>query len=305
MITIFCNPRPFKGFYKITQTNTIKNWKSVLPDAQIILLEDEEGTTRSIAKKFNTDYIGNLKKNKYGTPLLNDVFEKVAKMARFDTIAQVNIDILLFPDFLRTISRLKKLLPEFFMVGQRWDLDIDEALNFGKGWERKLKDMVKKNGAFHPATGSDYWVFSKGVNRSIPPFIVGRPAADGWFISDSLRKNIPVIDTTETVMIVHQNHPRNDSDQIYIKEKKINAKVYKDSTSTTNKGMRYCTLFDATHVFTETGLAKKKYSPWEYILKQIIYSRYYPELIKINKGFWMVIHRLLSPILNWYYRLEK
>jgi len=46
MITIFSNPRSFTGPFKILQYNAIRSWKYLHPDVQIILFEDEEGTTK-------------------------------------------------------------------------------------------------------------------------------------------------------------------------------------------------------------------------------------------------------------------
>ena len=53
MITVFSNPRPFKGPLKMMQYNAIRSWLHLHPDVQIILFEDEEETTQKIAKELN------------------------------------------------------------------------------------------------------------------------------------------------------------------------------------------------------------------------------------------------------------
>lgn len=301
MITIFCNPRPFKGFYKITQINTIKNWKKVIPGVQIILVEDEEGTTKKISQEFKTDYIGNIKLNKYGTPLLDDTFEKIKRKAKFEIIAQINIDILLFPDFIEAVFKLKNKLNNFYMVGQRWDLDIDSPINFNdKKWQKKLHNKIYKFGSYHPAAGSDYWVFSNGIDFKVPPFIVGRPSADNWLIYKNLKLDIPVVDSSELVTIVHQNHPRKDSDSNYIIEKKINEKIYKKSIGSNRKEIVYLDLTDSTHKLTKKGLEKKKNNIFISIKKMIVYARYYPIMVKDNKVFWKLIIKIINPIIDYY-----
>jgi len=50
MITLFSSPRPFRGHFDIIQRNAILSWKSVMPGCEIILFEDEEGTTKKVAE---------------------------------------------------------------------------------------------------------------------------------------------------------------------------------------------------------------------------------------------------------------
>jgi len=60
MITIFSNPRSFTGPFKILQYNAIRSWKYLHPDVQIILFEDEEGTTKKVAHELSIQYVEDL-----------------------------------------------------------------------------------------------------------------------------------------------------------------------------------------------------------------------------------------------------
>ena len=77
MITIFSNPRPFNGPFDLIQQNAIKSWKHLNSKVQIILFEDEEGTTKKIANELHVDLITDVKTNEFGTPLIDGVFEKI------------------------------------------------------------------------------------------------------------------------------------------------------------------------------------------------------------------------------------
>ena len=93
------------------------------------------------------------------------------------------------------------------MVGQRWDLEVKEKINFDEvNWGKKLGDRITKEGKLHPLSGSDYWVFPRELSFNLPPFVVGRPGIDSWLIYKARVLKIPVIDATEVVTIIHQNH---------------------------------------------------------------------------------------------------
>ena len=59
------------------------------------------------------------------------------------------------------------------MVGQRWDVRIDEPLDFSPGWDQRLRGCVKKSGRLHGKTGIDYFVHAKHAFGEIPPFVIG------------------------------------------------------------------------------------------------------------------------------------
>ena len=210
MITIFSNPRPFTGPFDIIQQNAIRSWKQIKPEVQIILFEDEEGTTKKIANELHVDLITNVKTNEFGTPLIDGVFEKIKEYAKFDIVAQVNADIILSNDFVKTINKVCLLLEKnpFLMVGRRWDLDVKKAIKFDSQgmWFQKLINRLPIEGKLHGMSGIDYWIFRKDYLFDPPPFVVGRPGFDSWLVYKARSNKIPVIDATELITIIHQNH---------------------------------------------------------------------------------------------------
>jgi len=253
MLTIFSNPRPFRGIFGIIQRNAIKSWTLLWPKCEIILFEDEEKTTSKIAKEFGVQCITDVKCNEFGTPLLSDVFAKIQKIANFEIIAQVNTDVILMSDFLEAVRRLKEYLKEqpFLMVGRRWDLEIKELINFNETkWEQKLGDRVTKAGKLHPLSGSDYWVFPRDLSFNPPPFVVGRPGIDSWLIYKARTLKIPVVDATESITIIHQTHnyPRKKQSFFEI-EKKRNLKLAGGFS-------HMCTLRDADWILTPQSLKR-------------------------------------------------
>lgn len=93
------------------------------------------------------------------------------------------------------------------MVGQRWDLDVTAPLDFtAPDWENALRHRAHTQGRLHPPSGIDYFVFPRGLWGAIPPFALGRTAWDQWLIFRALQRRASVIDATQVVCAVHQNH---------------------------------------------------------------------------------------------------
>jgi len=186
------------------QRNAIRSWIRLRPTCDIVLLGDEEGTAE-IAREFGLHHISFVARNQYGTPLLNSIFEQAQAVSKHRLLAYVNADIILFNDFLSSARRIP--FRRFLMVGQRWDLRLEEPLNFSDpAWERKLRDRVRSEGNLLNRSGIDYFVFKAGLWNEIPPFAVGRTAWDTWLIHGARARGAAVVDATAAVTIVHQNH---------------------------------------------------------------------------------------------------
>lgn len=204
MLTIFSIPKPFQGHIAVIQRNAIQSWTRLHPDCEIILCGDDDGV-REAAGKFRTRHIPGVTRNDFGTPLLDSVFESVEREARRPLLCYVNADIILRKDFLAAVQSIS--FGKFLMVGQRWDVDLKEAIDFADdGWDGPLEQLRTRQGVLHPPTGIDYFVFRRGTVGRLPPFAVGRPGWDNWFIYRARSLGIPVVDATRVTSVIHQNH---------------------------------------------------------------------------------------------------
>lgn len=209
MITIFSTPRPFTGEFNQIQRNAIQSWMRLDRGCQIVLVNDEESTTEAVAEEFGIELIKDFQCNEFGTPLLDHVFAQVRSRARFDVLAHVNTDILLFPDFVDTICRYVEQAQgqEFLLLGRRWNLDIVENIDFERDdWSTMLLSRTKSEGFLHSLNGMDYWVFPKAASIYPPSFCVGRPGMDSWLVFHAKSHKIPVLDATGAITIIHQQH---------------------------------------------------------------------------------------------------
>lgn len=282
MITIFSNPRPFKGIFDSLQRNSIKSWLQLYPPCEIILFNDEENTTIKIAEEFGIKCITDVKTNEFHTPLLNNTFAQVQQIAKNEIIAYVNTDIILNNDFLFAINAIQER--PFYMIGQRWNLNVAGSIDFASGdWQKDLKSQILKNGKIHSVTGMDYWVFNKTTQYNMPEFAVGRPGADSWLVYKNRIMHIPVIDATSMVTIIHQNHPHKSSiDQQYVLETEKNRKLCK----------YFFTIADANWKLTKDGLKKVKITPYN-LYRYLVQT---PELLPGRRIFWKPLRQVACMI---------
>lgn len=254
MITFFSFPRPFKREFDIIQNNGIKSWLFSTPKAEIILFEDEEGTTKNVAESLGAKYVPEVKCNEFGTPILSDIIAKAQNQAQGDVLICINPDILLLTDLEKVVDRVKQKFQDFLIVGRRWDLDVKNSIEFIKSdWQRKLREERLKNGKLHRMSGMDYWIFPKHIQFNHPPFTNGRFATDGWLVYEARRRKIPVIDATEIVEIIHQNHyyPQKEKDYYEI-ERKRNLELAGGLANV-------LTLRDADWLLTKEGLKRPEF----------------------------------------------
>jgi len=204
-LTIFSVPKPFTEHIETIQRNAIKSWVRLGPFCEIVLLGNEKGV-RQVAEEFGTKFVPHIDRNDYGTPLINDVFQKAEHVAACPLMCYVNADIMLpsdFPAIVQYTSRLRR----FLMVGRRWDLDLRESWNFDHAnSEQELRRRLAERGQIRSFWAIDYLVCPRGMLGKLPPFAVGRPAWDNWIIYRCRCLRVPVVDATKAVTVIHQSH---------------------------------------------------------------------------------------------------
>jgi hypothetical protein len=206
VLTIFAVPKPFEGHIGRIQRNAIGSWGRLHPKCQIILCGNEAGTS-SVAAQLGVEWIPEVARNQFGTPLLNSVFSVAEERATYPLLCYVNADILLLSDFVAAVVRVAAAKRRFLMVGQRCDLDVTEELVFDKDdWEIEIRRRAVETGVLFPRNGIDYFVYPRGSIGPLPAFAVGRPSWDNWMINRALKLRIPVVDATRSALVVHQNH---------------------------------------------------------------------------------------------------
>jgi hypothetical protein len=254
MLTIFSTPKPFLGHINVIQRNAIQSWKRVNPNVEIILFGDEEGTAE-VAREFKLQHVPSVPKNEHGTKLLRGFFEPAQTMARYDLLCYTNCDIMMLPSFADAVRRAASSFPRFLMVGQRWNADILETWNFSSAdWDKELVKFVSERGSLLDETGIDYFVFRRGLYQNMPALVIGRIWWDHWLIWRARSLGIPVVNATQVVIAVHQNHD-------YSYHPAGAAGVWQDEQSKKNYELaggsqHLYTIADSTHRLTTVGIQR-------------------------------------------------
>lgn len=251
MLTIFTTTKPFKDNIAITQRNAIESWSRLDLRPQVLVFGDAEGTEDE-CRRLGIRHIPDIDSSRSGTPLVSAMFARAEELSETPFYCYVNADIMLTSDFaeaVRTVAAMRS----FLMVGRRWDVDIEEHWDFGlPDWEARLIDRTRGQGKQHSAIGIDYFVYPRGFWGEIRPFAIGRSAWDNWLIYRARSLRAPVIDATDKIIAVHQNHG-------YGHHPQGERGVWEGEEAAENRalagGLKYAfNIDDATHRLTPGGI---------------------------------------------------
>jgi hypothetical protein len=205
LLTIFSAPKPFTNPHIATiQRNAILCWTK-LPDVEVLLVGQEPGLAEAAAE-FGVRLLPDVQRNEQGTPLVSSIFELARGSSKSALMVYVNGDMLFTSDLVAGALVAAAYADQFLVVGQRWDLDITDPLDFSGDWEARLRQLTARGGRLHPPQGSDFFIFPRQQFANMPPFAIGRAGWDNWMIYYARQQGWPVIDGTPSILAMHQNH---------------------------------------------------------------------------------------------------
>ena len=249
MITFFTTPKAFTGQFQWIQRNAIKSWTSL--GAEVILFGNDYGFEKE-ARELSVRCIPEVRRNVFGTPLLSDIFQKVYTLASNPILTYINADIILLPDFLKAVKQIS--FKKYLLMGQRRPVVVSKEIVGKNHWQTRVQKMIKAQKSTPRLGSSDFFTFPKAVYFPMPAFAAGRMYWDRWLIFYAKALSISIINATETITAVHQQHYPNPNDHQYGeaklgKEAKINGTLL---------GHRiYClSIYDADFKLKKKGLEK-------------------------------------------------
>lgn len=205
-LTIFAVPKGFEDPHiAMIQSNAIKSWTLLRPEPEILLLGNDPGVAE-ICDRFVCRHHIDLRVNAWGTPLVSDAFRLGQELAEGTVVCYVNSDVILMQPFIEALDLVRQQKEQFLMLSQRWDWHKPHTIEFTPGWQMRTMDAAKSNGHLHNPFGIDAFFFTRGVFDEMPPFAFFY-AWDNWLILDALRRNVPIVDVSQHVMLIHQDHP--------------------------------------------------------------------------------------------------
>lgn len=205
MLTIFTAPKPFRHEFEALQRNAITSWTRMVPRPEILVFGDEPGTAEA-CRDLSVTHVPEIRRNDLGTPLVSDLFHTAEARGRGPLFCYVNADVIFLDDFSPAVAAAQTWARDFLMIGQRCTVEVPRYFEFsGNAWALGIRDLAK-GGRRDSHHFIDYFVFSRGLFGEIPPFAIGRAAYDNWLVWRALQRGVPVIDTSDAVLAVHQMH---------------------------------------------------------------------------------------------------
>jgi hypothetical protein len=204
-LTVFSAPKPFTNPHiRTIQRNAVESWRR-LPDTEVILIGDEAGIAET-AQELGVRNIPTVKRDADGIPLVSAIMEIGHSHSDSPVLCYANGDMLLMSDLLKAARQVAEKAHDFLLIGQRWNLDVTEPLDFSGDWESRLRLDVAQRGQCYTPWGIDYFVFPRHLYGQTPDFTIGRVAWDNWMVYHARTAFGLAIDGSREVLAVHQNH---------------------------------------------------------------------------------------------------
>ena len=204
MITFLASPKPFHGIAKEQQYRAIRSWQATGKDAEVILYGDSAGIDDA-GGDLGVRIVRQIDCASSGIPHFGAIAEHAAAHARHDLQVYLNCDILLST----SIVAIRHIpFDRFLAIGQRIDLAEGVLLAAdGADAVRHLRELAAAGrAALHPPGGIDYFAFRRGTWERLPPIVIGRGAYDHALMAHCMRRRIPIVDATLSVLAIHQFH---------------------------------------------------------------------------------------------------
>ena len=203
MFTTFKNSQPKTHIYK----NTIRNWERLKPWVQPVLYYlPGEDSLLDFAKAHGWDVLEVPKLSKAKVPILRHMFLKTREKYTTPFYCYTNGDILFDDGLIKTLKVLKPVtskMKQVLIVGRRTNYKVSPGQVIDSFDDIKASS---KKGQLFGTNAQDYFIStSRGYPwETIPDFVVGRVGYDNWLVVTAIVKKMVVIDTTKTIIALHQ-----------------------------------------------------------------------------------------------------
>ncbi|WP_428388989.1 hypothetical protein [Mucisphaera sp.] len=247
-LAFFTTPKAFEGHAGVIQRNALRSWSLLDPKPELILLDDEAGTAE-LAEVLGAKHLPEVPKDGEGMPYLDGLFRLAEAATDATHLMFINADILLTGAFWPAVRAATRAHRRLLMVGQRYDIRIDEPMAFEAGWGERLTEWARAEGALGGPVFIDYFLYQRGMWGRIPSFSIARYSWDNWMIYRARQLRVPVVDATRGLTVVHQNH-----EPSAVNRRKQGVRLSPGARRNLElAGGKRClyTIWDSSHVLTE------------------------------------------------------
>jgi hypothetical protein len=300
LLTIFTTCKPFQGKFETLQRNALRSWARLRPKCEVVVIGNEPGVEES-CRELGFRQVAEVPRSESGAPLLDGLISVAEGATRTDLLALVNADIMLTRDLIPAVEVVRQRFSGFLIIARRWNVDLDGAWDFTPvNWEAVLRNYARTRGSLEAVYGGmDVFVFPRGLFRNLPSFVIGRTRWDSALIYETRKLGLPVVDVTDAVTSVHQNHD-------YSHHPQNTAGVYKGPEALRNESLLGGPQFifsalNATHVLGPSGLRRRVDVNPIYVMRKLATApALYPPLrplvpiVGVLAPWWRGLRRLVG-----------
>ena len=197
-LTIWAVPRPFVGIFDIIQRNAVWSWKRLGAQVFYVGVEHECAVE---AEQLGIPWYP-CRTTAAGVPVVSDALRVADLHAEHPLRVYSNSDTLFMDDLPGALIATAARFPKFVGVGLRTDVQVTTIMGdpaeIGAAWD---------TGKLSNTSAVDYFAYQgEGLWAGIPDFAVGRAAYDNWMARWPLAHDVPLVDLTAAVHMMHQWH---------------------------------------------------------------------------------------------------
>lgn len=192
MISIFTSFRSFEiPEYNFLQTKAYKSWLNLNPIPEIIVLGDAPGVSE-VCKNNNFIHCSKVKSAESGAPFIDSYIKRAERVASHQYMLMLSSDIFIENDTYQVLDSVKNRFDKFCVCARKFNFFYDDS-----------DSLVKVRWGNWQA--GDYFLYTKGLFKTIPPFIIGRCALDNWIYRHLVEQNC-MINASGVATVYHHIH---------------------------------------------------------------------------------------------------
>ncbi|XP_033735981.1 uncharacterized protein LOC117324303 [Pecten maximus] len=184
---------------------TLQNWASFMPYINLVMFTNDGQITKQSRDHgwtvFPVTHAGI-----DGIPVLKTMFQQVIREFSTPYYGFANGDILFTDTLLESLSVTRKYFnhdENVMLTGRR--INVPHLTNKELVSYKYMEKVAKDRGELFVISSEDYFITTKHFAwHSIPDLIIGRPAYDNWIVAHARCNHIKVVDTTNTILAIHQ-----------------------------------------------------------------------------------------------------
>ena len=195
-----------------SSSNSVRSFVRVVGERNVLVLVDEDYLCDSIPRekwgRVKCAGIYHCMDPVHKVPTMDCVLSEVVKRSRYNAIAYVNGDLMVFPSLAKAVMLASRMSEQYVVVGRRHNSPEGPPRIPQKSVAWDAVEQHSKTLPLDHGYALDYFVFSRNLlDRAIeelPPFVIGAWRWDNSLLAIVYKTDALVVDATYFAPVLHQ-----------------------------------------------------------------------------------------------------